>query len=48
MKDPAVQAVQPAANGVLGRVTAPEKPGAHTVHSATLAAPLLPPAVETP
>jgi hypothetical protein len=48
MKDPAAQAVQPAAKGVPGRVTAPEKPGAHTVHSATLAAPLLPPVVETP
>jgi len=48
MKDPATQAAQPAANGEPGRDTAPEKPGAHTVHSATLAAPLLPPVVETP
>ena len=48
MKDPAEQAAQPVAKGVPGRVTAPEKPGAHTVHSATLAAPLLPPVVVKP
>ena len=47
MKDPAAQAAQPAAKGVPGRVKVPKKPGAHTVHSATLAAPLLPPIVVT-
>lgn len=46
--EPAVQGLQPAAAGVPGHKKVPAKPGAHTVHSATDAAPALAPAVIRP
>ena len=48
MNEPAGQAEHPPAAAVPGRVTVPVKPGAHTEHAATEAAPATWPAVVTP
>ena len=46
--EPAAQAVHPPALTVPGLVTAPKKPGVHTVHADTAALPAAPDVVVTP